>query len=70
MVGSGDQSCILPCCNCGDFHDLWWVLVSSDVFLHCCNCGDFHDLWWVLVNSDVFCIVVIVVILIICGGFR
>ena len=47
MVGSGDQSCILPCCNCGDFHDLWWVLV----------------------NSDVFCIVVIVVIFMICGGF-
>ena len=47
MVGFGDQYYILPYCDCGDFHDLWWVLVKRDVL----------------------CIVVIVVILIICGGF-
>ena len=64
MVGFEESIFWQVCYNCGEFHELWWVLNMVHY-----NCGDFHELWWVLKKDSIFWHVIIVVILMNCGGF-
>ena len=34
MVGFEERKHILACYNCGDFHELWWVLKNDSIFWH------------------------------------
>ena len=42
-----DNDIFFACCNCGDLHELWWVLMDNDICLHvvivviCMHCGGY-----------------------------